>query len=198
MNIGHLVDMAHGQPQFFHGDAEHKVALGSIADTAAAGPVMNRRRLIGSAAAAMLLPTAFAASGADKHLPAFQAALRLGPAQDGSGNHRWADIVGGSLSGKLVNGRVQSGRMDWFVDPASGAVEVAITCDVLRSDGTTIRLRDRTARAAADAGAAIPGHPTAPELCEASGRAIRAPFVGRLDATAIWRGFVTLRAFATV
>jgi hypothetical protein len=32
-------------------------------------------------------------------------------------------------------------------------------------------------------------------LCDASGAAIGPPLVGRMDATGIWRGFVSLRAF---
>jgi hypothetical protein len=155
---------------------------------------MNRREVLGLVSAA-LAPPAFAMLPPGQASLRFQAALRLGPAQDGAGNHRWAAIVAGKLSGELVNGGVQSGRMDWFVDPASGAVEVAITCNVLRTDGTTIQLRDRTARATAQARRALPGHPTSPVLCDASGAAIGPPLVGRMDATGIWRGFVSLRAF---
>jgi hypothetical protein len=92
---------------------------------------------------------------------------------------------------------VQSGRIDWFVDPASGAVEIAMACSVLRADGRTVELRDRTAIATAADRAALPGHPTAPALFDAGGRTAVASgqLVGRLDTTAIWRGFVSLRAF---
>jgi hypothetical protein len=157
---------------------------------------MNRREVLGSVGAAMTLP-AFAVLPKGQASPRFQAVLRLGPTQDGTGNHRWAEIVAGRLSGELISGRVQSGRMDWFVDPASGAVEVAISCNVMRADGTAIQMCDRTAQATEQARAALPGHPTAPVLCDASGDVIGPPLVGRMDATAIWRGFVTLRAFQT-
>jgi hypothetical protein len=157
---------------------------------------MNRREVLGSVGAALTLP-AFAVQPQGQASPLFLAALRLGPAQDGTGNHRWAEIVAGKFSGELIIGRVQSGRIDWFVDPASGAVEVAISCIVLRADGTTIQMCDRTASATVQARAALPGHPTAPVLCDASGSVIGPPLVGRMYATAIWRGFVSVRAFPT-
>jgi Protein of unknown function (DUF3237) len=160
--------------------------------------MMNRRELLGSVGAASLLPSALAAPASAQFLPAFQAALRLGPAQDSAGNHRWAGIIAGKVTGPRLSGRVQSGRMDWFVDPASGAVEIAMTCSVLRPDGTTVELRDRTALATVSERAALPGHPTAPVLLNGAGGAhgVSAHLVGRLDTTAFWRGFVSLRAFA--
>jgi hypothetical protein len=162
------------------------------------GKKINRRELLGSVGAASLMPAALAMPASDEAVPAFQAALRLGPAQDGSGNHRWAEIIAGKLSGKRLAGKVQSGRIDWFVDPASGAVEIALTCSVLRADGKTIELRDRSASASASDRAALPGHPTAPVLSDAAGEAGLPQLTGRLDTTAFWRGFVSLRAFARV
>jgi hypothetical protein len=156
--------------------------------------MMNRRELLGSVGAASLLPSALAAPAMEQMPPAFQAALRLGPVQTGAGNHSWADIVAGKVAGIRLAGRVQSGRLDWFVDPISGAVEVAMRCRVLRADGRTIELSDRTARASAEDRAALPGHPTAPVLSDATGAVVK-QLVGRLDTTAFWRGFVSLRAF---
>lgn len=156
--------------------------------------MMNRRELLGAVGAASLLPSALAAPASQQISPAFQAALRLGPAQTGAGNHSWAEIVAGKVSGSRLAGQVQSGRMDWYVDPISGAVEVAVRCSVLRADGKTIELSDRTAHASTDDRAALPGHPTAPVLSDATGAAAR-QLVGRLDTTAFWRGFVSLRAF---
>jgi hypothetical protein len=158
---------------------------------------MNRRELLGSVGAASLLPAAFVAPARNQPLPVFQASMRLGPMQNGPGNHRWAEIVAGSLSGTRVSGRVESGRMDWMVDPCSGSVEIAIACSVRRPDGKLIQLRDRTASAAAGDGAALPGHPTSPVISESSGEPGLSQLVGRLDTTAFWRGFVSLRAFAT-
>jgi hypothetical protein len=156
---------------------------------------MNRRELLGSVGAASLLPSAFAASATEKFFPAFRAAFRLGPVQDGAGNGRWAQIIAGELSGSRLNGRVQSGRMDWVIDPCSGAVEIGMTCSVLRTDGKSIVLRDRTVSASASDRAALPGHPTAPVLAAEPGAGCTSQFVGRLDTTAFWRGYVSLRAF---
>jgi hypothetical protein len=158
---------------------------------------MNRRELLGSVGAASLLPTAFALPTQSRPSPAFQAALRLGPVHSGAGNHQWAEIVAGSLAGRRLDGRVQSGRMDWYVDPCSGALEIAMHCRVARSDGSLVELRDRTASASASDRADFPGHRTAPSL---SGSTAEAPLrlVGRLDTTSFWRGFVSLRAFETV
>jgi hypothetical protein len=157
--------------------------------------MMNRRDLLGSVGAASLMPAAFAAPAVMQPSPAFHAALRLGPAQNGGGNHSWAEIIAGTVSGSRLAGQVQSGRLDWFVDPTSGAVELAVSCSVLRADGRTVELRDRTAPASADDRAALPGHPTAPVLSESAGAAAPQRLMGRLDTTAFWRGFVSLRAF---
>jgi hypothetical protein len=160
-------------------------------------PTMNRRALLGSVGAASLLPAAFAAP---THAPplAFQAALRLGQVQNGQGNHRWAAIIAGTVSGARLAGRVQAGRMDWFVDPCCGSVEVALACTVSTPDGVLMELRDRTASASASDRADLPGHPTAPVLSGSSARPAAPRMIGRLDTTAFWRGFVSLRAFESV
>jgi hypothetical protein len=157
---------------------------------------MNRRELLGSVGAASLLPTAFAAPTRAKPTLAFQAALRLGPVHTGQGNHRWAGIVAGSFSGARLSGRVHEGRMDWFVDPCCGSVEIAMACTVVRVDGGLIELRDRTVSVSASDRADLPGHPTSPELSDVAGAFAPQRLVGRLDTTAFWRGFVSLRAFA--
>lgn len=161
--------------------------------------MMNRRELLATVGAASLVPAAFAVSAPPGHsCLAFQASFRIGPAQSsGKGNARWAEIVAGEVSGKRLSGRVQSGRMEWLVDPSTGAAEVALTCSVLQADGSIIHLRDRSAQASVEERAALPGHPTAPVLGDASGNpgGLPASLVGRLDTTAFWRGFVSLRAF---
>jgi hypothetical protein len=159
---------------------------------------MNRRELLGSVGAASLLPTAFAMPQSKRLLKVFEASFRLGPVQNGPGNHQWAAVAAGKLVGNRLSGRVQSGRMDWFVDPCSGAVEIAMTCSVLREDGTTVWLRDRSATASVTDRDALPGHPTAPVISDSAGGNLTAALVGRLDTTAFWRGFVSLRVFETV
>lgn len=191
MNMEHPVSMANDIGNFFDGEVGQKEAP--------TGALMNRRELIGAVGAASLLPAAFAAPAPQQVLPAFEASLRLGSARNGVGNHQWSEIVAGKLQGKRLAGRVQSGRLDWFVDPCSGAVEVALACSVLRDDGSTVELRDRSAIATAADRAALPGHPTAPVLSDTVGPLPGLPgLVGRLDTTAFWRGFVSLRVFETV
>jgi hypothetical protein len=158
---------------------------------------MNRRALLGSVGAASLLPAAFAAPVHSRPALAFQAALRLGPVQNGQGNHRWAPIIAGNFSGARLAGRVHAGRMDWYVDPCCGSAEIALTCTVSRPDGKLVELRDRTASSSSGR-ADLPGHPTAPVLSDVAGGPAATPLVGRLDTTAFWRGFVSLRAFETV
>ncbi len=110
---------------------------------------MNRRELLGSVGAVSLLPAfdVLAAAPSVRGLPAFEAALKTGTAQSGAGNHRWAPVLGGDITGNLLSGRVQSGRMDWHADPSTGAAEVSTLLAVRRADGVWIQLRDRTVHA---------------------------------------------------
>lgn len=160
---------------------------------------MNRRELLESAGAVSLLTAcnAFAASMPMRLTPAFDAQLQLGPAQSGKECRRWARIVGGSITGMALRGTVRAGQMQWLVDPASGAVELSLTCSVEQSRGAPLELRDRSVHSSEIDGGLLPGglH-TAPELHQAAGRAtIAASLVGRLDVGEFARGLVRLRAF---
>ncbi len=105
--------------------------------------MMNRRDVLVSVGAASLLPAvaAFAepatpsAVGQDPSV--FGATLRLGPSQAGAGNHRWAPVLGGHTPA----GRVMAGRLDWLVDPASGAVEATMDCKLLSARGHAVEMR---------------------------------------------------------
>lgn len=162
---------------------------------------MNRRQLLGSVGSVALFP---AGAGAGERIESpmsgrqagFEAQLRLGSPQRLAGNHRWARISGGDVTGGLLRGSVQSGRMDWHVDPASGAVEVAVTCRILRSDGIMVELRDRSVGARAPKLAQESGLGTAPALFDAAGTKMKAParLAGCLDAD-IGNGLARLRAF---
>lgn len=162
---------------------------------------MNRREMLGSVGGFCLLPV-FAGARAEvtprQPQPAFDVLLRLGAAQGGAGNHRWARVLGGEISGSLLRGRVRGGRMDWHVDPASGAVAVATSMTIRRADGARVELRDRTAHAA-DELPELPGLRTAPELFDAAGRPLLAPLslAGRLDARDFARGTVSLRVYGS-
>ena len=157
---------------------------------------MNRREMLGSAGATALLPACDVLAGAPRITPAFEAALHIGPAQSGAGNHRWARIENGKIVGRVVQGRVLAGRLDWHVDPASGAVEVTVNCLVQCADGSKVELRDRTTHTGADALAHFPGLPTAPELWVPGDLPVNtASLTGRLDAADFVQGVVRLQAF---
>ncbi len=164
----------------------------------AAGALMNRRELLGSVGVASLLPAldVFAAVPSARGMPAFEVVLKMGATQAGTGNHRWASILGGDIAGRLLRGRVRSGRMDWHVDPATGAVEVSTQLEVLRADGVSMQLRDRTVHADASELVELPGLCTAPELFDAAGQPMLVPasLAGRLDSTGMANGVVRLRA----
>lgn len=103
----------------------------------------TRRSVLGAVGAVSLASTALAAAAAS--LPtgegeAFRLVLSLEPSQAGKGNHRWARIGAGLARGSL-QGEIQSGRVDWQVDPASGAVEATATCSLRCADGKVRQLR---------------------------------------------------------
>lgn len=161
---------------------------------------VTRRAVLGSVGAAAMFPPlaqATLASLPASTRPVLEAWLQTGAPQSGQYGRRHARVHGGAVTGSLMRGTVQSGRLDWLVDPASGAVEVTARVQVLSADGALIELRDRTAPAVAAGFAAQPGWPTAPELFEAaSGKSVTdQPLAGRLDTAAIARGLVRLRAF---
>jgi hypothetical protein len=106
---------------------------------------MNRRKMLAAAGAATLLP-ALPASGSGPSggaACAFAAMLRLGPVRAGAGNHRWAQILDGAATGAQLAGRVESGRLDWHVDPATGAVDATLHCRVLCTAGGSREVRAR-------------------------------------------------------
>lgn len=161
---------------------------------------ITRRSVLGSIGAAGMFPVlaqAIAPGAPRVERPLLQAGLRIGEPQAGEAGWRHATILGGSMIGGLLQGEVQSGRIEWLVDPASGAVEVAASMQVLRSDGARIELRDRSSAAGADHQHGMPGVPTAPRLFDAAGVPLPQPMLaGRLDASLLAQGAVTLRAFA--
>jgi hypothetical protein len=160
---------------------------------------MTRRTLLGSVAAATLLPRLAAgvtSPSPDTATPAMQVSMRLGEPLVGMHGWRRAVVLAGLVQGSLMQGKVQSGQLQWLVDPASGAVEIAIDMLLVRADGAMIQLRDRSAPAVAAPSAAWPGLPTAPALFDAAGMQLSpVGLAGRLDASALGRGLVWLRAF---
>lgn len=107
---------------------------------------LTRRSLLGAVGAASLSSTSLAAAAAS--LPAashdgvqLQLVVELHPAQAGAGNHRWARIARGLVGGSELRGRIEAGRVDWQVDPASGAAEAVAHCRVRSADGSVVELR---------------------------------------------------------
>src|SRR5262245_47223122 len=134
---------------------------------------VTRRTLLGSVGAAAMFPalgSAFRTLPAGAPRPALEASLLVGEPQTGPGGRRTAAVRGGRVTGHLLQGVVQSGQLEWLVDPASGAVELAARVQVRRADGELVELHDRTAHAAEDSFAAQPGWPTAPRLIAAGAR----------------------------
>jgi len=109
--------------------------------------MMNRRELLGSAGALSLLPALGGAAGGGG-TPVFAALLQLGPSQGGVANHRWAPVLNGVVTGGAQVGQVRSGRLDWYVDPASGAVEAALKCEIVGGDGLVFSIREQAVHAA--------------------------------------------------
>lgn len=162
---------------------------------------MTRRNVLGAIGAAGMFPSLGAArmespSSPVPPLPALQVSLRIDQPRSAAAGWRHADINGGMLAGRLLQGVVQSGQLRWLVDPASGAVEVLLRARLLRVDGVPFELHDRTVQGADHAAlSALPGVRTAPRWFDASGE-LRSPLLaGWLDASGLARGEVILRAF---
>lgn len=106
---------------------------------------LTRRAVIGAASAAGALSLCPALAPAQVEAAsgpaAFEGLFHLDVAQAGSGNHRWAMIIAGEVTGGAVRGSVRSGRLDWHVDPATGTAEAMLACGVCQADGVENTLR---------------------------------------------------------
>lgn len=176
---------------------------------------LTRRSLLASAGAASVSPVLFGsapgdvgaapAAGGDPEVhtePAYEGHVRTG-AQQRSGmapGHYWAPILGGELTGALLAGAVQSGRIDWSIDAASQTMQIAAQYAVLRADGVLVQIKDRSVHPQAIRPIATARLQTAPELvCEgATGQEFACLLVGLLDVSQFASGQVKLRAFRVV
>lgn len=174
-----------------------------------ASSLITRRSLLGTAGAASLSPVLLKdtndctgqqlASAVPHAVPAFTARVEVGAASrvgTQPGLHH-ASIHGGEITGPLLNGKVQGGRVQWHVDAALGQVEITACFAVLRADGVLLEVRD-CARYPADSLPAATGPiATAPVLMETAGELPATPalLVGRLDASQFAKGVVLLHAF---
>lgn len=173
------------------------------------GIQLSRRSLLGSVGAASIAPALPAAVG-DPALqspdlpqarPAFEGRLLTGPQQriSQSPARYSAAILGGDLTGPLLAGAVQSGRIEWTVDPESQAMHISAHYSVLRLDGQLVEVRDRSVHPQAIRPASITRLNTAPEIISSGGQQETASLlVGMLDASGFSSGQVTLRVFRVV
>jgi hypothetical protein len=108
---------------------------------------VNRRQLLASAGAASLLPafagTAMASAPRQVDPSAFGALLRIGPMQPGADGRRWASVLAGRVTGGSSTGEVLSGRLEWCMDPATGAVDATVSCSLRAADGQQLELHER-------------------------------------------------------
>jgi hypothetical protein len=170
---------------------------------------ISRRSVLGSVGAASLTPgllspeTAQASLRADQIIdapgvrPAFAAELALGAiiAQQGAPSQLWAAIQGGSVTGRLLCGAVQQGRIQWRSDPAAGLLEVTTSFTVLRDDGTLVEVQDRGVAPASGETPAAVAICTAPVLLQGGLPAPAALLVGRLDPANVATGVLRLHVF---
>jgi hypothetical protein len=170
----------------------------------------SRRSVLGSVGAASVVPTITGGSAVASATalpfdngvqvaPAFVATLNVGRQirNDASPRHFSAPILGGEVTGVLLSGLIQPGRIEWTIDAASNTVELIASYAVLRADGALIQVKDRCVHAVAAAPAASAGIRTAPELLADSAHVELPPsvLVGMLDASGFADGRVSLRAF---
>jgi hypothetical protein len=148
-----------------------------------------------AAGAACIVP-ACGAAGSSRERNGLLAMLRVGPARSGIGNHRWATIESGYITGELLRGVASAGRVDWHVDPATGAAEVALRCRVVDARGSGWILTD--ASCPSGVGSDPPGgvlH-SAPRLVRESDPGRRHEvLVGRIDPRRFSQGWLELHAF---
>lgn len=133
--------------------------------------------------------------------PAFEGRLLTGPQQriSQSPARYSAAILGGELSGPLLAGAVQSGRIEWTVDQESQTMHISAHYAVLRLDGELVEVRDRSVHPQAIKPASIGRLNTAPEIISGGEQQEFSPLlVGLLDASGFSSGKVTLRAFRVV
>jgi hypothetical protein len=143
-----------------------------------------------------------ASLGATVHTePAFVGTILVGPQQRGaSPAHFSAAILGGEVTGPLLEGQVLPGRIEWSIDEASQSVQLGASYAVRRADGQLVQVRDRCVHHGAVAPAAGKGLRTAPELhCDGEhGELAGSLLVGVLDASGFPAGQVELRVFRIV
>jgi hypothetical protein len=170
---------------------------------------LSRRSLLGSVGAATVAPAlpaatrdlAEAVAGLPRTVPAFEARLRTGPQLRSSLSQAQfsAAILGGELAGPLLQGVVQSGRIEWTIDSASRALHITAHYAVLRHDGVLVQIKDHGIHPQAMKPADSTRLRTSPEISvDGEPHMAASLLVGLLDASGFSSGEVTLRAFRVV
>jgi hypothetical protein len=166
----------------------------------------SRRTVLGSVGAASIAPTL---PGDDDECarvavhtePAFTGTILVGPQLRGtSPTHFSAAILGGEVSGPLLQGQVLPGRIEWTIDAGSQTMQLSASYAVRCADGLLVQVRDRSVHGGAAAPAAGKGLRTAPELHTDGehGGLAGSLLVGVLDASGFSAGQVMLRVFRVV
>lgn len=162
---------------------------------------LTRRTLLGSVGAATIassLPTqaGVGREGVPALRRAFVAEVKTAPVsigkQSGLVRHMW--VTGGVVRGSLLEGQIQSGRLEWQMAAGQSGVELLAEFVVRRADGSTVEVRDRALGTVTNEGAELSLLASRPELRDALG-ASPVTLVGRMDASACMAGTVRLNAF---
>ena len=155
----------------------------------------------GSAGAAAAAASGQTPSAVQTEL-AFVGVFRMGPQQRGADASaaRSAAILGGEVTGPLLQGEIQPGRIEWQLDAAGESVQISAHYAVRRPDGALVQVSDRSVHPVATRPAAATGLRTAPQISMDDVPAGQSPclLVGVLDASGFSAGQVTLRAFRLV
>lgn len=172
------------------------------------GARVSRRSLLGSVGAVSLSPaleasigdlSSFKATAPDSlsTVPAFVARLEIGALNIIDSQSRWAQITGGRVHGRRLDGTAQGGRVEWRSRDGGTMLEVSTQVLVKCTDGRLAEIHDRGLVAADETGCATAIISTIPELqgTREDGPGTPLMLVGRLDASRISDGILDLHAF---
>jgi hypothetical protein len=166
----------------------------------------SRRTVLGSVGAVSVAPALPGDGDESARLsvhtePAFAGTIFVGPQQRGTSQaHFSAAILGGEVSGPLLQGQVLPGRIEWTIDAGSQTMQLSASYAVRCADGSLVQVRDRSVQGAAAAPAAGKSLRTVPELHADGelGGLSGSVLVGVLDASGFSAGQVMLRVFRVV
>lgn len=167
-----------------------------------AGTRISRRSMLGTVGAASLAPVVnagaraeVATAGSPEVQPAFAGNLTVGAIERDGTVLRAASITGGTLHGSCLAGAVHGGRIEWL-PRTDGSHEVQLRFHVQGADGHQTEVVQRTVLAPdADLQGCWPVNAVTEPLGDDGVPAGAALLVGRLDATRLQQGLLTLLTF---